>query len=103
MSKLSEEQKKFIAAGIYYGKCGCGWLVTDYPFMSCLKCGYIGCGSDEDLKRAKKSGTIINWKTKPPKGVSKSEIRDCTTYNENRDYEDDDLYDYDDYYDIMGL
>lgn len=64
---------------LYYGKCGCGWLKTDYPFMSCGRCGHIGCGSKEELDRAKKQGTLIDWQKEPPKDIPLDEIRDATT------------------------
>lgn len=61
---------------IYYGKCGCGWGYTDYPFMSCVKCGYIGCGSKEELEKARKEGKLIKWTQKRPKDIPSSEIKD---------------------------
>jgi len=65
---------------IYYGKCGCGWLKTDYPFMSCGKCGYIGCGTQEELDKARKDGTLIEWKKEKPENV---EIRNCMLPDDN--------------------
>jgi hypothetical protein len=59
---------------VYYGKCGCGWIKTDYPFMSCTKCGFIGCGSKEQLEHAKNNDYLIQWQTEKPKDVK---IRDC--------------------------
>jgi len=78
--EFTEEQKNFMKALLFYGKCGCGWFVTDYPFMNCTVCGYIGCGSAKELEKATKGGYIINWRIEPPKGVSQSEIRDCTIH-----------------------
>lgn len=60
---------------LYYGKCGCGWLVTDYPFMSCEVCGYIGCGSKDQIEHARNQGYLIKWQTEKPDNVV---IRDCT-------------------------
>ena len=81
---------------LWYGKCGCGWIVTDYPFMSCTICGYIGCGSTEELEKAKKGGYLINWKIEKPQNVPDSEIRDCSVnimseFPEEEDW--DDIYD----------
>lgn len=61
---------------IYYGKCACGWIKTDYPFMSCEKCGYIGCGSKEELEKARQKGKLIEWQDEPPKGKTEI-IMDC--------------------------
>ena len=71
---------------LWYGKCGCGWIVTDYPFMACGKCGYIGCGSDEDIEKAKKGGYLINWKNEKPQNVPDSEIEDCCINNPDNYY-----------------
>lgn len=62
---------------LYYGKCGCGWIVTDNPFMSCMICEYIGCGSEKDLELARRVGRIIEWQKEKPEGVALNEMRDC--------------------------
>ena len=43
----------------YLLKCGCETFLTDYPFVSCTKCGYINCGSSQELKKAKRLGYLI--------------------------------------------
>jgi len=65
---------------IYYGKCGCGWLKTDYPFMSCNKCGYIGCGDTEEIEDARKNKTLIKWQKIKPDNVK---IRNCMLPDNN--------------------
>lgn len=90
--KFTEEQKKSNTILLFYGKCGCGWLVTDYPFMNCTTCGYIGSGSAKELDKATKKGQVIHWKIEPPEGIPSSEIRDRTihgAYDDYMDYLDD--------------
>ena len=65
---------------LYYGKCGCGWLKTDYPFMSCNKCGYIGCGTQEEIDNARKEGNLIEWQKQKPENVT---IRNCSLPDNN--------------------
>ncbi len=74
----------------YYGKRGCGWGYTDYPFMSCLKCGYIGCGSKEELEKAKKEGKLIKWTQKRPENIPADEIKDwCIPEPDEQDFWDE--------------
>lgn len=40
-------------------RCGCKTFITDYPFLSCPKCGQINCGNDEQLKKAKETGKLM--------------------------------------------
>jgi hypothetical protein len=42
-------------------RCGCGVFrpQDDYPFVNCGTCGFINCGSREDLDRAKKEGKLM--------------------------------------------
>ncbi len=88
--EFTEEQKEeFINAELYYGKCGCGWFVTDYPFVSCSACGFIGCGSAKELEKATKGGYRIDLRIEPPKGVPTSEIKDCTLHNAYDEFDDD--------------
>jgi hypothetical protein len=47
-------------------KCGCGVFhpINDYPFVSCKTCGYINCGTKEELEEAEKNGTkmqVVKW------------------------------------------
>jgi len=60
---------------VYYGKCGCGWIKTDYPFMSCIKCGYLGCGTKEDIEQARKTNTLIEWQKEKPINVEINDYR----------------------------
>lgn len=69
--------------------------------MNCLQCGYIGCGSQEEIDKARELGYLIDWKIEPPKEVPSSEIEDCFTPKEG-DY-DDELYDEDDFYEVFGF
>jgi hypothetical protein len=62
---------------LYYGKCGCGWLKTDYPFMSCGICGYIGCGSKEQIEVARNEGWLIEWQRNPPENIPNNTIKNC--------------------------
>ena len=48
--------------------------------MSCNKCGYIGCGTQEEIDEARKNGTLIEWVKKQPHGVY---IRDCSLPDNN--------------------
>jgi hypothetical protein len=40
-------------------KCKCHTWITDYPFTSCSVCKMTYCGSEEDLKKAKEDGMLI--------------------------------------------
>jgi len=55
------EEKKFHDWWLL--QCGCkppeDKMLVGYPFINCGKCGHIYCGSKEQLKKAKKNGTLI--------------------------------------------
>lgn len=42
-------------------KCGCRVFhpVDDYPFVKCTTCGWINCGTKEELEEARKNGTLM--------------------------------------------
>ena len=96
--------KKYAPNGYYFMKCGCGLFTTDYPFIAkCGKCGFKYAGSSEDIEKWKREGILIELLD--PKEVSAK--RRTELINETRfypeDYEDEDLYDEEDYEDIMGF
>lgn len=103
--KIEDFVRKYAPNGYYFMKCGCGIFATDYPFVAeCCKCGYKLSGSSEDIKKWKKEGILI--KILDHKNISAKKraelinIYESSVYNE--DY-DDDLYNEDDYNNIMGF
>lgn len=89
--KKKEKKKQWNFSRLFYGKCGCGWGYTDYPFMNCSKCGYISCGSKKDIKKTRKNGTLIEWTQERP-NIPSSEMKDWCVPDGEPWPSDDELY-----------
>ena len=97
--------KKFAPNGYYFMKCGCGIFTTDYPFVAeCCKCGYKLSGSIEDHEKLKKEGILMEL-LEPKEILAKKREQLINEYEASgfdEDY-DEDLYNEEDYNDIMGF
>lgn len=104
-NKVEDFDKKFAPNGYYFMKCKCGIFTTDYPFVAeCCNCGYKLSGTEEDHKKWKKEGILIE--ILDPKDVSAKKRAELINEYEASGYDEDyndDLYEEDDYEDIMGV
>jgi len=103
--EIEEFIRKYAPNGYYFMKCKCGIFTTDYPFISqCCKCGYKLAGASEDHEKWKKEGILIE--ILDPKDVSAKKRAELINEYEASGYDEDyndDLYEEDDYEDIMGV
>lgn len=60
ISESDSAEKQQSLPDWYLLKCCCHVFATDYPFVSCSTCGYINCGTHEQLQQAKENGTLMN-------------------------------------------
>lgn len=100
-NKIEEFERKYAPNGYYFMKCGCGIFTTDYPFVAeCSVCGHKYAGTNEDIEKWKKEGILISL-LDPNEVPAKKRAELVNAYETSVNYEDEDLYDYDDYNDIM--
>lgn len=57
--KKKQKKPRYLPPDWYLLQCGCKTFLTDYPFVSCTQCGFINCGSDEQLEKARKEGYLM--------------------------------------------
>lgn len=104
-NKIEEFERKYAPNGYYFMKCRCGIFTTDYPFVAeCGKCGFKLAGSSEDIKKWKKEGILIELLEPKEIPAKKREqlINEYESGGFDEDY-DDDLYNEEDYNNIMGF
>lgn len=103
--KIEDFVRKYAPNGYYFVKCGCGIFTTDYPFVSgCARCEFKYAGSTEQIKKWKKKGILM--KLLEPKEIPATKREQMINEYEasvSPDDYDNDLYNEEDYNDIMGF